>query len=109
MYSATANRARARVLNACRWYISFFRVAKNDSAAALSQHTPVRPRLRRMRFLAVNEVFSPEIHSRLKGAVGVAGQGFSESSATSARLRGASSSESAVGTSLVQGPDLQRC
>jgi hypothetical protein len=30
-----------------------------------------------------NEVFSPGIHTQLKGAVGVAGQGFSESSATS--------------------------
>ncbi len=29
------------------------------------------------------EVFSPGIHTELKGAVGVAGQGFSESSATS--------------------------
>ncbi len=30
-----------------RWYISFFRVAKNDSAAALSQQTPVLPMLGR--------------------------------------------------------------
>ena len=53
MYSATANRARARarVSKRCRWYISFFRVAKNDSAAALSQHTPVRPTLVRMLFV----------------------------------------------------------
>jgi hypothetical protein len=29
------------------------------------------------------EVFSPGIHTQLKGPVGVAGQGFSESSATS--------------------------
>src|SRR3954453_258977 len=62
MYSATANRARARVLNACRWYISFFRVAKNDSAAALSQHTPVRPRLRRIRFRAVNASNSADVY-----------------------------------------------
>jgi hypothetical protein len=26
-----------------RWYISFFNMAKNDSATVLSQHTPVRP------------------------------------------------------------------
>ena len=31
------------VPNLCRWYISFFRVAKNDSAASLSQHTAVCP------------------------------------------------------------------
>jgi transposase InsO family protein len=49
MYSAMANLARVRVSKRCRWYISFFRVAKNDSAAALSQHTPVRPTLVRTR------------------------------------------------------------
>ncbi len=32
-----------------------------------------------------NEVFSPGVHTQLTGAVGVAGQGFSESAATSAR------------------------
>jgi hypothetical protein len=31
------------VANTCWWYISFFKVAKNVSAAALPQHTPVRP------------------------------------------------------------------
>jgi hypothetical protein len=35
MYSATANLARGRVGQCCRWYISFFRAAKNASAAAL--------------------------------------------------------------------------
>jgi transposase len=32
-----------RVRNTRRWTSSFFRVARNDSAGALSQHTPVRP------------------------------------------------------------------
>ena len=31
----------------------------------------------------MTEVFSPGVHTQLKGPVGVAGQGFSESSATS--------------------------
>src|SRR3954453_5595874 len=62
MYSATAKRARARVAKDCRWYISFFRAAKKDSAAALSQHTPVRPRLRRIPFLAVNAANSAEVY-----------------------------------------------
>ena len=31
----------------------------------------------------ISEVFSPGIHAQLKGALGVADQGFSESSATS--------------------------
>jgi hypothetical protein len=48
MYSATANRARALVAKLWRQYISFLEAAKNDSAAALSQHystngTLVRP------------------------------------------------------------------
>lgn len=47
MYSATANRARALVVKFGREYISFFRAAKNDWAAALSQHTPARPTLGR--------------------------------------------------------------
>src|SRR3954449_5858759 len=62
MYSATANRARALVAKDCRWYISFFKAAKNDSAAALSQQTPVRPRLRRMPLLAVNASNSAEVY-----------------------------------------------
>jgi hypothetical protein len=62
MYSATAKRARARVVNDWRWYISFFRAAKKDSAAALSQHTPVRPRLRRIPFLAVNVANSADVY-----------------------------------------------
>src|SRR4051812_44427990 len=35
------------------------------------------------RLLAESEVFSPGIHTQVQGPVGVAGQGFSESSATS--------------------------
>jgi hypothetical protein len=35
MYSATADRARARVENDYRWYISFFRAAKKDLGVAL--------------------------------------------------------------------------
>lgn len=35
--------ARARISKTCWHYISFFRLAKNDSVAALSQHTSVRP------------------------------------------------------------------
>lgn len=62
MYSATANRARARVWKRCRWYISFFRVAKNDSAAALSQHTPVRPTLVRTWLRAQNRLNSAEVY-----------------------------------------------
>src|SRR3954452_15374873 len=62
MYSATANRAHALVAKDCRWYISFFKAAKNDSAAALSQQTPVRPRLRRMPFLAVNSSNSADVY-----------------------------------------------
>ncbi|PBI89440.1 hypothetical protein BKP42_58530 [Rhodococcus erythropolis] len=45
MHSATGNRARLRVPNRWRWYISFFSVAKNDSAAAVPQRTPARPTL----------------------------------------------------------------
>src|SRR4051794_6050064 len=62
MYSATANRARARAAEVCRWYMSFFNVAKNDSAAALSQHTPVRPRLRRIPFLVVKASNSADVY-----------------------------------------------
>src|SRR3954453_8802989 len=62
MDSATANRARALVAKGCRQYISVFKVAKNDSAAALSQQTPVRPRLRRMSFLAVNTSNSADVY-----------------------------------------------
>jgi hypothetical protein len=56
-----------------------------------------------------NEVFSPSIRTQLQGPAGAAGQGFSESSATWTRLRGASSREATLGTSLAQGLDLQRC
>ena len=35
--------AFSRVGYTMRWTRSFFRVALNDSAQALSQHTPVRP------------------------------------------------------------------
>src|SRR2546423_5382793 len=69
MYSATANLARVRVSKRCRWYISFFRVAKNDSAAALSQHTPVRPTLVWMWLRAQNVASSAEVY--WAAAVGV--------------------------------------
>lgn len=62
MYSVTANRARAWVRDDCRYYNSFFGAAKKDSAAALSQHTPVRPRLRRMRFVVVNVANSADVY-----------------------------------------------
>src|SRR4051794_24213660 len=62
MYSATANLARVRVSKRCRWYISFFRVAKNDSAAALSQQTPVRPTLVWMWLRAQNVASSAEVY-----------------------------------------------
>jgi hypothetical protein len=39
-------------------------------------------RLGHRQALTIIEVFSPGIHTQLKGAVGVAGQGFGESSAT---------------------------
>src|ERR1051325_11697473 len=38
-----ARRAWSRVANTVRWTSSFFNAPKNDSAIALSQHTPVRP------------------------------------------------------------------
>jgi hypothetical protein len=44
MYSATAKRARVRV----SVVHLVFHVANNDSGAALSQHTPVRPTLMRL-------------------------------------------------------------
>lgn len=43
MNPTTARRASARVGKLLLWYISFFSVAKNDSATALSWHDPVRP------------------------------------------------------------------
>jgi len=52
------------------------------------------------RNLRINEVFSPEVHTRLKGAVGVAGQGFSGSSATSGAALDAASRQAALDTSL---------
>jgi hypothetical protein len=54
MCLATVKRARARVGQCCRWYISFFSAAKKLSAAALSQHTPVRSTLVYMRFSLQN-------------------------------------------------------
>jgi hypothetical protein len=48
-----ANRARARVAKVCRWS-SRFRAAKKLSAAALSQHPPVRPTLVRTRLSVQN-------------------------------------------------------
>jgi hypothetical protein len=45
----------------------------------------------------------------LKGAVGVAGQGFSESAATSPGPLTQASGVVAFDTSLAEEPDLQRC
>jgi hypothetical protein len=50
------------VAKVCRWYISFFRVAKNDLAVALSQQTPVRSRLRRRRFFVMNTSNSADVY-----------------------------------------------
>ena len=43
MQSTTAWRTSAQIGHLRRWYISFFRVAKNDSATAFSWQLPVRP------------------------------------------------------------------
>ena len=47
MNSITACFAASRVGKRLRWYISFFSVAKNDSATALSWQLPVRLQERR--------------------------------------------------------------
>ena len=57
----------------------------------------------------MSEVFSPGIHTPLKDAVGVAGQGLSESSATSGAALDAGSRLVAFDASLAEGPDLRRC
>ena len=43
MYSMTAVRAERWFEKLCWWNISVFRWEKNDSATALSQHTPTAP------------------------------------------------------------------
>ena len=47
MNSITACLAASLVAKLLRWYISFFSVAKNDSATALSRQLPVRLQERR--------------------------------------------------------------
>ena len=61
IYSATASRARARLAKDCRWHISFFRLARMTTAA-LSQQTPVRPRLHRIRFFAVKTSNATDVY-----------------------------------------------
>ncbi len=62
MSLATASWALAWVGNECRWYVSFFEVAKKDSAAALFQQLPARPVLVRIRLARQNQAKSVEVY-----------------------------------------------
>jgi hypothetical protein len=57
-----------------RWWRSFFRAARKDSATALSQHTPVRPRLVRTWWALQRATYCAEVdwHRLLAGDSGTA-------------------------------------